>query len=76
MPLMRMFVGLDWASAEHALCVLDERGQVRARDDAQVLSDQAARGAPVPWCLHRPDGGDVADRTRVRSSQDANKLGA
>jgi transposase len=31
MLLMRMFVGLDWGSAEHAVCVVDEDGTVRAR---------------------------------------------
>lgn len=28
---MPHFVGIDWASAEHAVCVVDEQGQVRLR---------------------------------------------
>jgi transposase len=30
MLLMQMLVGLDWASVEHAVCVLDETGRVHA----------------------------------------------
>src|SRR6266571_2382031 len=29
--MMPHFVGLDWASAEHAVCVIDEQGQVKLR---------------------------------------------
>jgi transposase len=66
MLLMRMFVGLDWASAEHAVCVLDERGQVRARLTAEhsaaglaALVTQLRRfGEPVtlPIAIERPTG--------------------
>ncbi|MCO5166959.1 MAG: IS110 family transposase [Planctomycetes bacterium] len=29
--MVRGFVGIDWASEEHAVCVVDERGKVRTR---------------------------------------------
>jgi transposase len=66
MLLMRMFVGLDWASNEHAVCVLDERGRVRARVTAKhsaaglaALVTQLRRfGAPatLPIAIERPTG--------------------
>ena len=31
---MRFFVGLDWASEAHAVCVIDSRGGVRWRGSA------------------------------------------
>jgi transposase len=66
MPLMRMFVGLDWASAEHAVCVLDERGQVCARLTAPhsatgltaLLAQLRRFGQPatLPIAIERPTG--------------------
>jgi transposase len=66
MLLMRMFVGLDWASAEHAVCVLDERGRVRAQITAEhsatgltALVTQLRRfGEPttLPIAIERPTG--------------------
>jgi transposase len=66
MLLMRMFVGLDWASAEHAVCVLDERGGVRAQITAEhsatgltALVTQLRRfGEPttLPIAIERPTG--------------------
>jgi len=37
---MRMFVGIDWASETHAVCVVDARGRVRA----QFTVDHSAAG--------------------------------
>jgi hypothetical protein len=28
---MGYFVGLDWASEEHAVCAIDDRGAIKAR---------------------------------------------
>ena len=42
---MRMFVGLDWASVEHAVGVVDERGAVRAQ-----LAAIEAYGAVLHRC--------------------------
>jgi transposase len=66
MRLMRMFVGLDWASAVHAVCVLDAGGQVRAQltvpHSAAGLAALVARlqrfGPPgsLPIALERPTG--------------------
>ena len=63
---MPYFVGLDWASVEHAVCVLDERGQVQLRAAAihsatglESLRRQLARfGAPadLPVAIERPSG--------------------
>jgi transposase len=60
-----MFVGIDWASTEHAVCVLDQTGKtVRAfhPHSATGFDDLVARlrrlGAPaeLPVVLERPDG--------------------
>src|SRR5262245_22165724 len=66
MLLMRRFVGLDWASAEHAVCVLDERGRVCAQFTAAhsatgltALVTQLRRfGEPatLPIAIERPTG--------------------
>jgi transposase len=44
---MRYFVGLDWASREHAVCAVDQQGVVKARftveHSAAGMSDLAAR---------------------------------
>src|SRR5207253_10072512 len=63
---VRMFVGLDWASAEHAVCVVDERGGVRAQftavHSATGLAGLVAQlqrfGEPatLPIALERPTG--------------------
>lgn len=63
---MRMFVGVDWASVEHAICVVDERGTVRA----QLTVAHSAVGlgrlvtalrrfgepAALPIAIERPSG--------------------
>jgi transposase len=61
-----MFVGIDWASTEHAVCVLDQTGKtVRAfpiPHSAAGFDDLVARlrrlGPPagLPVALERPDG--------------------
>jgi transposase len=66
MLLMRMFVGLDWASSEHAVCVVDESGAVRAHltavHSAAGLSGLLAQlrrfGEPatLPIAIERPTG--------------------
>jgi transposase len=66
MLLMRMFVGLDWASAEHAVCVLDERGKVRAQlaaphsaaGLARLIAQLCRFGEPaaLPIAIERPSG--------------------
>lgn len=44
---MRYFVGLDWASREHAVCAVDQEGAIKARftveHSAAGMSDLAAR---------------------------------
>jgi hypothetical protein len=61
-----MFVGIDWASTEHAVCVLDQTGKTvrafRIPHSAAGFGDLVARlrrlGAPagLPVALERPDG--------------------
>src|SRR6266508_2725732 len=61
-----MFVGIDWASTEHAVCVLDQTGKTvrafRIPHSAAGFDDLVARlrrlGAPagLPVALERPDG--------------------
>ena len=61
---MRMFVGVDWASAEHAVCVLDEQGVVRvqltavhsATGLAALLRQLRRFGVPatLPIAIERP----------------------
>jgi len=63
---MPHFVGIDWASAEHAVCVVDEQGQVRLRaalahnaTGLEALCRQLQRfGTPVdlPVAIERPSG--------------------
>jgi transposase len=66
MLLMRMFVGVDWASVEHAVCVVDERGRVRAQFTcthsaaglARLITALRRFGEPaaVPIAIERPTG--------------------
>jgi transposase len=61
-----MFVGIDWASTEYAVCVLDQTGKTvrafRVPHSAVGFDDLVARlrrlGAPagLPVALERPDG--------------------
>lgn len=61
-----MFVGIDWASEEHAVCVLSEDGRVVDRFVAahgaegfeRLIVRLARHGAPgeVPVAIERPDG--------------------
>src|SRR5205807_3685057 len=63
---MTFFVGLDWATREHAVCVVDERGAVVARftaaHTASGMADLVARLtklAPAPelrLAIERPTG--------------------
>ena len=63
---MRYFAGLDWASVEHAVCVIDEPGQVKLRTTVvhsaaglDALRSQLAHfGAPgeMPVAIERPSG--------------------
>ncbi len=61
-----MFVGIDWASAEHAVCVLDQTGKTvrafRIPHSAAGFDDLVARlhrldaPAELPVAIERPDG--------------------
>src|SRR3970040_2710553 len=63
---MPYFVGLDWASQDHAVCVINEQGQVLLRDTIahthQGLShlcatlSALAEPAQLPIALERPSG--------------------
>lgn len=63
---MAFFVGLDWASQEHAVCVLDGDGRVhwqgRVEHSADGLAELRRRLAPfgppasLPVALERPSG--------------------
>jgi len=62
----RYFVGIDWARAEHAVCVLDDHGQLKAAfsvaHTAEGLAElvrRLARIAPaaeLPVAIERPSG--------------------
>jgi transposase len=63
---MSFFVGLDWATTTHAVCILDETGIVHWRGTvahsaaglAELVQRLARLGAPatVPVALERPSG--------------------
>ncbi len=63
---MAFFVGLDWASQEHAVCLLDDTGQVcwqgsivhSAAGLAELLRRLARFGPPasLPVAIERPSG--------------------
>jgi len=63
---MPLHAGLDWGAAGHAVCVIDERGAVRARFEcghtAAGLADLLARlkrlapHADLPVAIERPSG--------------------
>lgn len=65
---MTLYAGLDWASAEHAVCVIDSSGEVVDRltipHTAEGLGKLVraldrrgqADGAPVPIAIERPSG--------------------
>lgn len=63
---MPYFVGLDWASQDHAVCVIDEQAQVLLRHTVphtrQGLSDlcirlvRLAEPAQLPIAIERPSG--------------------
>ncbi len=60
------FAGVDWASERHAVCVIDERGEVRERLDvphtrtglSELVGRLARHGEPaeVEVGIERPDG--------------------
>jgi transposase len=61
-----MFVGIDWASRAHELCVVDEQGGVVARfafahtergiSDAFARLAKLGKPAELPVAIERPDG--------------------
>jgi transposase len=63
---MTVFVGLDWASCEHAVCLIDETGHIRWQGSvehsadglAELLRHLARFGPPaaLPVALERPSG--------------------
>jgi transposase len=63
---MPFFAGIDWASAEHALCVVDKAGKVRERSKithtakglAELLRTLKPFGKPesLPIAIERPSG--------------------
>lgn len=63
---MPLYAGLDWASAEHAVCVIDERGSIVAQftiahsaAGLQELLRTLARlgeGQSIPVAIERPTG--------------------
>jgi len=63
---MRLFGGIDWAQEEHAVCVIDEDGRVRARFRAahsaagieEMLAQLRRLGDPaqLPIAIERPTG--------------------
>src|SRR3974390_539231 len=66
LPEARFFTGIDWASAEHAVCVLDEAGKITAQftikhsaEGVGSLGRRLARsGDPpaLPVAIERPAG--------------------
>jgi transposase len=66
LPRAAYYVGVDWGSAEHAVCVLDESGRVHTRftirHTAAGFADLARRldklgdAELVPIAIERPDG--------------------
>ena len=63
---MTLYAGLDWASAEHAMCVLDDAGAIVERftvkHSAKGLAglicklDALATDGPIPIAIERPSG--------------------
>lgn len=65
---MKLYAGLDWASAEHAVCVIDERGAVVERLKVEHTADGlaglvlalrrlgGASGEPIAVAIERPSG--------------------
>lgn len=65
---MTLYAGLDWASAEHAVCVIDGRGTVVERLTIEHTAEglaglvrtldrlAIADGAPIPIAIERPSG--------------------
>jgi transposase len=66
---MRLFAGLDWATEEHAVCVIEESGRVRARfraaHTAAGIADllgqlqRLSTPADLPVAIERPSGAIV-----------------
>jgi len=65
---MKLYAGLDWASAEHAVCVIDERGAVVERLKVEHTAEGLAglvralrrlsegMGGAIPVAIERPSG--------------------
>jgi transposase len=61
---MRRFAGIDWASADHAVCVIDERAKVLHRAMvahtreglAELVRALQRFGAHLPVAIERPSG--------------------
>src|SRR3974390_3925456 len=66
LPEARFFTGIDWASAEHGVCVLDEAGKITAQFTikhsaegiASLVRRLARYGDPadLPVAIERPSG--------------------
>jgi transposase len=60
---MQLYAGLDWASAEHAVCVIDERGivveKIKVAHTAEGLKEllrMLRRKGGIPIAIERPSG--------------------
>jgi len=63
---MGLYIGLDWASTTHAVCVLDDQGQIRARFDVphsaagmatlRMRLGRVGDPATLPIAIERPSG--------------------
>lgn len=62
---MQLYAGLDWASAEHAICVIDDRGTVVAESMAEHTAEGLAElvrelrrlaNGPITIAIERPSG--------------------
>ena len=58
---MQYVVGLDWGSAEHAVCVLGEDGREAARFTASHTAEGLAELVEAPWDYF-PEPGDSRQR--------------
>ena len=60
------FVGIDWGSEAHALCLLDATGQIRGTRHRRAYGGRGARGAALGARADR--GGAGGDRRRDRDA--------
>ena len=73
---MQYFVGLDWASREHAVCVVDVRGEIVARFTIAHTAAGMANLAAVSSSSRRPTsaGSSASPTTRRSTSRPASSL--